>query len=137
MFQYYDKQGNPRSIDSGTVNNYIKKATGGEFSAKDFRTWAGSLHALHAFRSMGEALTETECKKNIISALDIVSEKPGNTRTVCKKYYVHPGLIKLYEEKKLMKYINELDSIEEPDNKSGLTAGEEVLLKILRTNHSL
>ena len=134
LFQYYDEDGNRRSIDSGMVNDYIKQATGRDFTTKDFRTWAGSLHALQAFRSVGEAGTETEKKRNIVAALDTVSKKLGNTRTVCKKYYVHPGLIKLYEESKLLQYLKELDKIEEPDDKTGLTGEEQVLMKILKAS---
>jgi DNA topoisomerase-1 len=114
------------------VNHYIHEAAGSDFSAKDFRTWAGSVHALQAFRSLGEALTVSENKKNIVAALDEVSKKLGNTRTVCKKYYVHPALIKLYEENNLAGYLSELDKLEEPDNKTGLTAEERVLMKILQ-----
>ncbi|MEO5592054.1 MAG: DNA topoisomerase IB [Chitinophagaceae bacterium] len=132
LFQYYDADGNRKTIDSGMVNQYIKDVSGYDCSAKDFRTWAGSLHALQAFRSLGEALTATESKKNILSALDEVSKKLGNTRTVCKKYYVHPSLIKLYEENNLTGYLKELDKLEEPDNESGLTAEEKVLMKILK-----
>ncbi|HTE24935.1 DNA topoisomerase IB [Flavitalea sp.] len=132
LFQYYGEDGKRRSIDSGAVNNYIQTATGYDFTTKDFRTWAGSVHALQAFGSIGEALTETDKKKNIVAVLDTVSKKLGNTRTVCKKYYVHPGLVKLYEDDKLNKYLKELDQIEGPDNSSGLTAEEEILMKILK-----
>lgn len=131
LFQYYDTDGNRRPVDSGMVNQYIKDASGFDCSAKDFRTWAGSVHALQALRSLGEALTATEKKKNILAALDQVSKKLGNTRTVCKKYYVHPALIDLYESNNLSAYLKELDNLEEPDNKTGLTAEEKVLMKIL------
>jgi len=132
LFQYYDAEGNRKSIDSGMVNNYIKEATGMDFSTKDLRTWAGTIHALQALWSLGEAITETECKKNIVAALDIVSQKLGNTRTVCKKYYVHPVLLQLYQERKLATYLEELNKLEEPDNKTGLTREEEILMKILK-----
>jgi DNA topoisomerase-1 len=135
LFQYYDADGNRKVIDSGLVNNYIKSATNMDFSAKDFRTWAGSLQALQAFQSVGEAESESECRKNTIAVLDIVSKKLGNTRTVCKKYYVHPSLLKLYEEKNLSKYLEELNHDEQHDDSSGLTAIEEVLLKILKNSH--
>ncbi|MBC7903068.1 MAG: DNA topoisomerase IB [Gemmatimonadaceae bacterium] len=134
LFQYYTEDKTKKSIDSGMVNGYIKDAAEGkDFTTKDFRTWAGSVHALNAFRSIGEAITETESKKNIAAVMDIVSQKLGNTRTVCKKYYVHPGLVSLYEENKLSKYIKELDKLEVPDDKSGLTAEELVLMKILKS----
>lgn len=132
LFQYYDADGNRKTIDSGMVNRYIKDATGGDFSAKDFRTWAGTLNIIRAFKAIGEAESESDCKKNIVSALDEVSKKLGNTRTVCKKYYVHPGIIKLYEQQHLHKYLSELDKIEKPDDLAGLTTEEKVLMKILK-----
>jgi DNA topoisomerase I len=132
LFQYYDSEGNRKPIDSGMVNRYIKDASGGDFTAKDFRTWAGTLNIIRAFRSIGEAETEGECKKKIIAALEEVSTQLGNTRTVCKKYYVHPGIIKLYEEKNLLKSLGELDKIEQPDDLTGLTGEERVLMKILK-----
>ncbi|MEO6230649.1 MAG: DNA topoisomerase IB [Ferruginibacter sp.] len=131
LFQYYDHEGERRSIDSGMVNAYIKEVTGDEFTAKDFRTWAGCLHLLMAFKNIGIADNVTTCKKNINKALDIVSSQLGNTRTVCKKYYVHPGLIQMYEENKLNKYLNELDHIETNDNTVSLTKEEKLLTKIL------
>lgn len=135
LFQYYDAEGNAHSIDSGMINSYIKEATGLDFTSKDFRTWAGSLNLLRCLRSMGDAVTATENKKNLVAALDEVSLKLGNTRTVCKKYYVHPGLIELYEQNNLNKYLNELNSLEEPDDKTGLTAEEQILMKILQSFH--
>ena len=132
LFQYYDADGNKKSIDSGAVNRYIKEASGEDFSAKDFRTWAGTINILQAFKTIGVAESESECKKNIVTALDEVSKKLGNSRTICKKYYVHPGIIKLYEDRTLDKYLKELDNIEKPDDLTGLTSQERVLMKILK-----
>ena len=132
LFQYFDEDGNRKPVDSGMVNRYIKEASGGDFTAKDFRTWAGTLNIIRAFKAIGEAESEGDCKKNIVAALDEVSKKLGNTRTVCKKYYVHPGIIKLYEEKSLNKYLEELEKIEKPDELTGLTTEEKVLMKILQ-----
>ncbi len=132
LFQYYDADGTRRTVDSGMVNRYIKEASGGEFTAKDFRTWAGTLNIIRALGMLDEPQCESDCKKNILTALDEVSSKLGNTRTVCKKYYVHPGIIKLYEEKSLDKYIKELDFIEKNDNRTGVTSEEKVLMKILK-----
>jgi DNA topoisomerase I len=131
LFQYYDAEGNRKSVDSGMVNAYIKEATGEDFTAKDFRTWAGTLAMLQVLCTAGNAESATECKKNVISALDEVSKKLGNTRAICKKYYVHPGLLRLYEENALSKHMKELEKIEECDNKTDLTSEEKVLMKIL------
>jgi DNA topoisomerase-1 len=133
LFQYYDEQGELQPIESGMINEYIKASSGGEFTAKDFRTWAGTLNILRSFKSLGEALNVTERKKNVILALDEVSRKLGNTRSVCRKYYVHPEIIKLYEEDNLSKYLKELDDIEEPDQITGLTRDESILMKILKS----
>lgn len=132
LFQYYTETGEPRPIDSGMVNTYLKETMQMDFTAKDFRTWAGSLNILWAFKSLGDALTATDTKRKIVEALDQVSEKLGNTRTVCRKYYVHPGLIHLYEQNNLMHYLKGLDEIEEPDERSDLTTAEKVLMKILK-----
>lgn len=132
LFQYYDAAGKRCSIDSGMVNRYIKEAAGADFSAKDFRTWSGTLQIIQALGSMDGADTETEIKKNVLAALDEVSKKLGNTRAVCRKYYVHPGVIRLYEEKALSKYLKELDRIEAPDDLTGLTTEEKILMKILK-----
>jgi DNA topoisomerase I len=135
LFQYIDENGKRQPVDSGMVNSYIKDAAGGDFTAKDFRTWAGTLNLLQSFCSLGEAVSETECKKKIVIALDEVSRKLGNTRTVCRKYYVHPGIIELYEKNSLGQYLKELEKIEEPDMKSGLTSEEKTLMKILKSLH--
>ena len=117
------------------VNEYIKTISGGsDFTAKDFRTWAGTVQAFLALKSVGCCDTATETKRRIIEALDTVSNHLGNTRTVCKKYYVHPLIISLYESKKLEKYIADLDQIEKNDNKADLTPEEKVVMKILETN---
>ena len=135
LFQYYADDGSRRSVDSGMVNDYIKQSCGTDFTAKDFRLWAGSLNILRSFKSMGQAITRTMCKQNVLMALDQVSKMLGNTRTVCKKYYVHPGLIRLYEENNLQKYLKDLDALEKPDDRTGLTHEEHVLMKILKQFH--
>ena len=132
LFQYFDENGEKHSIDSGMVNEYIKEICGGcDFTAKDFRTWAGTVQALLALNSIGCCETQTETKRKIVEALDMVSKDLGNTRTVCKKYYVHPLILSLYESKELEKYTAELDKIEKNDNKADLTPEEKVLMKIL------
>lgn len=132
LFQYLDADGNHKSIDSGRVNSYIRMYTNGEFTAKDLRTWAGTLNSLRALHEIGEAETVAEKKKKIIDALDRVSQKLGNTRTVCKKYYVHPLVLELYENGELSRY---LDILKKPAKitPTGLTMEEKVLMKILKS----
>ena len=134
LFQYIDEKGNHHSIDSGMVNAYIKKISGTDFTTKDFRTWSGTLQAFMAFRDMGCCDNHSQIKKNIVKALDCVSEHLGNTRTVCKKYYVHPVIITMYENKSLAKYFTALEKMEKDDDKSGLTPDEKLLLQILETS---
>jgi DNA topoisomerase-1 len=131
LFQYYDGAGVAKSIDSGGVNHYIKAATQHDFTAKDFRLWAGSLNILEAFRDMGPHESLTVRRQNIVAALDIVSKKLGNTRTVCKKYYVHPGIIKLYEENNLEQHLH-TPSPKEASEKNGLSHDEKIMMKILK-----
>ena len=132
LFQYYDEKGNRKSIDSGMLNNYIKEITSQSFTAKDFRTWAGCLHFLLAFKNMQANIKQTTAKTGVNELLDYVSKKLGNTPTVCRKYYVHPGIIQLYEDHKLSAYVNDLDGIEENDDVTTLTNDEKVLMKLLQ-----
>jgi DNA topoisomerase-1 len=134
LFQYIDDKGERRTIDSGMVNDYIKSISGGDFTAKDFRTWSGTVQALLAFKELGLTDTQTQTKKNIVAALDVVSGLLGNTRTVCKKYYVHPLVLSLYESQSLQKYMQQLDELEEDDDKSGLTKEEKIIMNILKNN---
>jgi len=134
LFQYYDANGFRRSIDSGKVNHYIKEASSDEFTAKDFRLWAGSLSMLRAFKMMTPPTTKKECKQNILSALEEVSRKLGNTKSVCRNYYVHPGIIQLYEENNLQKYLKQIQQPRSAGNTPGcLSCEEEVLMKLLKT----
>jgi DNA topoisomerase-1 len=126
LFQYYDEEGNQKQIDSGMVNQYIKDATRGEFSAKDFRTWAGSLQAIEYFRSEKD-IEEIEGSKRVAAMLDSVCEKLGNSRSICRKYYVHPQLIALCEDNKLS---TDLFKIAKKGN--GLSESEYVLMNILK-----
>jgi DNA topoisomerase-1 len=135
LFQYYDSAGNKHPVDSGMINSYIKETTGMDFTSKDFRTWAGSLNLLRSLQAMGEAVTQAEQKKNIVAALDEVSLKLGNTRTVCKKYYVHPGLIALYEQNSLNKYLKALECGEPAETATCLHEDEQGLMKILQSFH--
>ncbi len=96
MFQYVDSFGRRQSITSDDVNAYLREISGRDITAKDFRTWGGTMLAALELRAMGPASSRREADRNVIRAIDAVSESLGNTRTVCRKYYVHPGLIAAY-----------------------------------------
>lgn len=132
LFQYIDEQGKRQSIDSGMVNEYIRQAGGDEFTAKDFRTWCGSVAALEAFKLVGSFSSEQEAKKNILVVLDSVSAQLGNTRAVCKKYYVHPVLPELYEKGDMEKWMAKMPV---PDDKAGkgLLVSEKIFVNILKS----
>ena len=130
LFQYYNGSEERRKIDSGMVNNYIKEAAGQDFSAKDFRTWAGSLQAMQVFCSLQEDINGTDVKKNVNHVMEVVSSKLGNTKAICRKYYVHPALIQLYEENKLTACVT-INANGKPKYK-GLTAEENNLMNVLK-----
>lgn len=130
LFQYMDEDGNRQSIDSGMVNDYIRSLAGEDFTAKDFRTWCGSVAALTAIIENG--LDETpDAKKKVIAVLDKVSKQLGNSRTVCKKYYVHPSLLELYEGGKLDKTVSKIGN--GSNNDVSLSPVEKTLVNILDT----
>ena len=134
LFEFYDSDGNIHSINSGMVNNYIKEISGGDFTAKDFRTWSGTVTALTAFIESGGFETTAEMNKKIATAYDIVAKQLGNTRTVCKNYYVHPLIVDLYKKNKIEKYLKMLESLELNEDHKALMPVEKLLLKILEKN---
>lgn len=135
LFQYYDEEGTRHSIDSGMVNDYIQSITNEEFSAKDFRTWAGTVNAFIILQEMMKSDNDTN-KKIINIVLDRVAASLGNTRAVCKKYYVHPLILEMHELGKLNEYYQHLDAIEEDENKYALSREERVILKLLEDNQN-
>lgn len=96
LFQYLDVFGKRHPISSDDVNDYLREISGREVTAKDFRTWGGTMVAAVALHVAGPATSRREADRNIVRALDAVAERLGNTRTVCRKYYVHPGLLEAY-----------------------------------------
>ena len=96
LFQYVDEDGDRRTATSDDVNEYLRAASGADFTAKDFRTWAGTVLALGALREAGGFETETEAQKNVVAAIDKVARRLGHTRAVCRRAYVHPAVIEAY-----------------------------------------
>src|SRR3954471_23367873 len=96
LFQYLNGSGKRETVTSDDVNAYLREICKRDITAKDFRTWGGTMLAGVELREMGPAATQNQAKRNIIRAIDAVAERLGNTRSVCRKYYVHPALVHAY-----------------------------------------
>lgn len=97
LFHYLDEEEKPRSIKPSDINSYLKEITAPEFSAKDFRTWGGTLLASVELAEIGKSETATDLKKNIVRAVKKVAEQLGNTPSVCRGSYIHPKVLEFYE----------------------------------------
>jgi DNA topoisomerase I len=109
VFKYYDENGERKVLDSTIVNNYLHTITGDNFSSKDFRTWLASLIFFEALKDFGISTDPKEIQKNILSAYDQTATALGNTRNVCKSYYVHPLLVSQYEDGSINRYFKKAD----------------------------
>src|SRR5215212_8088291 len=98
LFQYIGDDGRRQTVDADDINEYLRRITGRDVTAKDFRTWAGTMLAATALREIGPGESEKQAKANIVRAVDQVAKRLGNTRAVCRKYYVHPAVIDAYFE---------------------------------------
>jgi DNA topoisomerase-1 len=96
LFQYLSDDGERRNVGSADVNEYLREIIGEPFTAKDFRTWWGSVLALDALRKLGPAGSEREAEANIVRAVDQVAAHLANTRAVCRRFYVHPAILERY-----------------------------------------
>ena len=105
LFKYLDEAGEPRAIDSGDVNSYIKEITQQDFTAKDFRTWAGTVLAALALAEYKKYDTQAEAKRNVVAAIENVARQLGNTPAICRKCYVHPEILEAYMSGDLVKMI--------------------------------
>jgi DNA topoisomerase-1 len=103
LFQYLDEAGAVRDIGSGDVNDYLRQISGKDFTAKDFRTWAGTVLAATALKEIEQFDSHPQAKKNVLRAVERVAAKLGNTRAVCRKCYIHPEILNAYMEGELVK----------------------------------
>ncbi len=101
LFGYVDENGERRTVSSEDVNRYLRETTGGDYTAKDFRTWGGTVLAAVALRGLEGFESETEAKRNVIAAIDKVARRLGNTRAVARRSYVHPAVIEAYVKHEL------------------------------------
>ncbi len=132
LFEYYDAEGKVRAIRPRDVNEYIKAATTAEFSAKDFRTWGGTLLAAIELAEIGKAEDKKQAKRNLVRAVERVAERLGNTPTVCRGCYIHPKVLDSYLQgvtleafrRKVERSIHRIEPEYQPE--------EMALLKLLR-----
>ena len=96
LFAYFDDAGEIQRIGSADVNDYLREISGSDFTAKDFRTWAGTMLALRALRQSPEFGSQAEGKRNVVAAIESVAHSLGNTKAVCRKSYIHPALLEAY-----------------------------------------
>jgi DNA topoisomerase-1 len=132
LFQYLDDEGQRQTIDSGDVNAYLHEITGDDFTAKDFRTWAGTLLAAMALQEFEAFDSETQAKKNIVRAIERVAERLGNTPSVCRKCYVHPAVLDAYLEGTMLEAVKQRAEQEIADALPGLKPEEGAVLAFLQ-----
>ena len=105
LFQYIDEEGRRSSVDAADVNEYLREISGADFTAKDFRTWAGTLLATRYLLEAGVAGTEREAKSNVVAAVADVASRLGNTPTVARNCYIHPRVVDAYNSGLLFEMI--------------------------------
>lgn len=131
LFQYIDESSEPHSIDSSDVNDYLREIAGEHFTAKDFRTWAGTVLACEMLQQFEPFESETQAKKNVVRAIESVAERLGNTPSVCRKCYVHPAVIDSYLGGAMMKTLEDQVKKEVSREVRGLREEELALMRLL------
>ncbi|KAF1041206.1 MAG: hypothetical protein GAK35_03473 [Herbaspirillum frisingense] len=132
LFQYLDDDGQPHSIDSGDVNAYLRDVTGEDFSAKDFRTWAGTVLATLALQAFESVDSQAQAKKNVVRAIENVAKKLGNTPSICRKCYVHPAVVESYLDGSFAELLEERVQTELVKELHALTPEEAAVLALLQ-----
>ena len=106
LFAYEDEDGAAHDIKSEDVNEYLKEITGQDFTAKDFRTWAGTVLAAQALQEFERVDSQAARKKNVVRAVESVAKRLGNTKAVCRKCYIHPQIIESYMDGSLIEHLH-------------------------------
>jgi DNA topoisomerase-1 len=132
LFAYADENGETRTVESSDVNDYLRAATGEDFTAKDFRTWAGTVLAARAFAAAEAFSSKTQAKRNVGKAIDVVAKKLGNTRSVCQKCYIHPAIVSAYMEGVIGRSNGNHVRRRARTASTGLSGEERAVLKLLR-----
>jgi len=133
LFQYVDHDGKVRDITSQDVNEYLREITGEDFSAKDFRTWAGTVLIAIALNAQEQFETPKQAKSNINTAIKAVAKILGNTPAICRKCYVHPAVLENYLDQKSIDGLKQTteDALEKED--VDLRSSETAILKFLKS----
>jgi DNA topoisomerase I len=132
LFQYIDDNGDRQTIDSADVNEYLREITGQDFTAKDFRTWAGTVLATLALQECEAFESETQAKKQITQAISSVAERLGNTPSICRKCYVHPAVIDSYLDGTMLEGLQQRVEQELEDAPEGLEQEERAVMRLLK-----
>jgi DNA topoisomerase-1 len=132
LFQYLDSEGQLQRIDSEDVNQYLREISGADFTAKDFRTWSGTVLAAVALEKCEPCQSKAQAKRNLTGAIEMVAERLGNTPSVCRKCYVHPALVDCYLEGTLTLGLPQARTNQKTHTKSGLEPEEAAVLALLR-----
>ncbi|QFU17771.1 DNA topoisomerase IB [Microvirga thermotolerans] len=136
LFQYLDETGVQQSVTSADVNAYLREITGRDITAKDFRTWAGTVLAALALTEFEEFDSEAKAKKNIRAAIEKVAARLGNTPAICRKCYVHPEVFSCYLEGELLLEIRDEVEAELRESLSALKPEEAAVLSLLQARLS-
>jgi DNA topoisomerase I len=131
LFQYIDEDGVQRDVTSADVNAYLKEITGTDVTAKDFRTWAGTVLAALALKEFETFDTQAKAKKNVRAAIERVASKLGNTPTSCRKCYIHPEIMSSYVEGSLLLEVKKEVESELREDLAGLKPEEAAVLSLL------
>ncbi len=131
LFQYIDEDGVQRDVTSADVNAYLKEITGKDITAKDFRTWAGTVLAALALKEFETFDTQAKAKKNVRAAIERVASKLGNTPTICRKCYIHPEIMSSYVEGSLLLEVKKEVESELREDLAGLKPEEAAVLSLL------
>ena len=131
LFQYIGDDGARYAIDSADINDYLRQIAGGDFSSKDFRTWAGTVLAARALSESRGAESKGRLKKNIVQAIEAVAERLGNTKAVCRKCYIHPAVIDAYTDGSLPQVLRRGAKKTTAENWRALASEEAVVLALL------
>lgn len=132
LFQCVDEDGQKHHVGSGDVNDYLREITDRDFTAKDFRTWAGTISTASELRCLGPTDSEPDLKKNVSAAIKATAQSLGNTPAICRKSYIHPAIIEAYLDGSLIPRLDEWKGKSGSSSSRGFLPDEAAVLKFLK-----